>query len=81
MYQTWCRRALNLRTPVTGDIPEKCYPSGPRGVVMTSWELVILVAALVVGLKNSVQDGMRYGVVIGVVVLALGYAAYRQHIY
>lgn len=48
---------------------------------MTSWELVILIAALVLGLKNSVQDGMRYGVVIGVVVLALAYAAYRQHIY
>lgn len=48
---------------------------------MTRWGLLILVAALLFGLTDSLTPRQRYGGICLVVVLALAYAAHHQHIY
>jgi uncharacterized membrane protein YoaK (UPF0700 family) len=46
---------------------------------MTSWGLLILAAAVFLGLRRPVNAPNRYAVVFVVVVVAVFYAAVRQH--
>jgi hypothetical protein len=48
---------------------------------MTSWGLVILVAAVFLGLKRSMDERRRYVTAFVIVVAAVGFAALRQHTY
>jgi hypothetical protein len=48
---------------------------------MTSWGVVIIVAAMILGLKDNIREGTRYGLICGIVVFVLLYAAFRQHTY
>ena len=48
---------------------------------MTSWGLVILVAAVFLGLKRSMSTRRRYTIAFMIVVAAVGYAALHQHTY
>lgn len=48
---------------------------------MTRWGLLILVAALFFGLKDSLTSRQRYGGICLVVGVAVAYAAHQQHIY
>lgn len=48
---------------------------------MTSWDFFILVAAVFIGLKRSMGERQRYAAVCVVVVVAVSYAALRQHAY
>jgi hypothetical protein len=48
---------------------------------MTSWGVFILVAAVFLGLKRSMGERQRYAAVVVVVVVAVTYAAVRQHAY
>ncbi len=46
---------------------------------MTSWGVVILLAAVYFGLKRGLSDRHRYAAALAVVVFAVMYGAYRQH--
>jgi hypothetical protein len=48
---------------------------------VTNWGILILAAALFFGLKDSLTSRQRYGGVCAVVVVALLYAAFKQHTY
>jgi hypothetical protein len=48
---------------------------------MTSWGFIILVAAVFLGLKSSMSTRRRYTTAFMVVVVAVSYAALRQHTY
>jgi hypothetical protein len=48
---------------------------------MTDWGVLILVAAVFLGLKGTKDTRNKYTAVFLVVVAAVGYAAVRQHIF
>jgi hypothetical protein len=48
---------------------------------VTNWGILILVAAIFLGLKGSHDSRRKYAAVVLVVVVAVGYAALRQHTY
>jgi hypothetical protein len=48
---------------------------------MTSWGILILAAAIFLGLRGSHDSRRKYALVGLIVVVAVGYAALRQHTY
>jgi hypothetical protein len=48
---------------------------------MTDWGCVILAAAIFLGLRRSPDTRAKYAAAFVIVVLAVGFAAVRQHTY
>jgi hypothetical protein len=48
---------------------------------MPNWGIVIVIAAIFFGLKDSIQERHGYMILFGLVVLAVFYAALKQHTY
>jgi hypothetical protein len=48
---------------------------------MPTWGILIVIVAIYLGLRDSIKERQAYLLVFGVVVLAVFYAALKQHTY